>query len=328
MSWNEWRRRLAEGTEPSAEHIDRVHRRIRAGTEPATAILRAGAPDAGNFAVARVHARLRAGQRQPSRARPLLGGAFALAIAAALLVVVLPGPIAPAEPATIELATGTIALSDIVGVTGAGRGTARGVGASWTIDWQGGELGVAVVPHAGAQVEIRTAEASVRVIGTRFVVTSDALGTRVSVTEGKVAVGCADGTANEIVGGEAEECLPVTSTGLLARAIAQSERGDAPAEVLETLDRGLAVDGDADVDAELLAARIDPLLALGRTDEARAAADLYLRDVAAPRADEIGHVAGRLALAAGDCAAAIRHLASRTDTTPDEAAWLDRCAGR
>lgn len=331
MSWNLWRRRLAEGTEPDDATVRRVRARIDATLAPTTALLRATAPEPSDVQVARVHARLR---RLPATARPrpvwplVAGPALALALGAALLVA--RAPEAPPALRTVALAglSGPVALSDIVEVTPSGEGTAHGADRAWTVAWEAGTLGVAVVPRQSAQVEIDTREARVRVIGTRFTVDRDALGTRVVVTEGRVAVDCADGASHELIAGGDAECLPTTDAGLLGRALAQSGRGDAPDAILATLDRGLAVSSDPEVGAELRAAEIDPLLALGRTADARDAAEQYLSLADAPRADEIRRVAGRLALLAGDCASAARYLGDREDLSSDESAWLARCGAR
>jgi hypothetical protein len=336
MSWTEWRRRLARQSEPTPEQLGRVKSRLDAQLH-STASLLANGGEPTPFQLARVRARL-----QPSAvpARPLFRPALAVPLLAAALALVAVGSgrffATPEQPTTVALAgtSGALALSNLVEVTPAGDGTANGTGREWKVDWRSGSIDVAVVPKAGAQVEIDTVDATVRVIGTKFTVERDALGTRVAVRDGKVAVECRDGSSSaELVAGRGVECLPATRAGLLARAIAQSKRQDPPAAILATIDRGLdrQADGASDADAlrgELLANRLEPLLALGMTSEARQTADEYLALPNGPRAVDVHRIAARLAIAAGDCASALPHLEALPALADDEAAWADRCRTR
>jgi hypothetical protein len=86
------------------------------------------------------------------------------------------------------------------------------------LEWEQGTLKVEVEPERGIDLAVHTREAEVRVVGTRFSVTRDALGTGVVVTHGHVAVLCADGEKALLGAGEARVCPPTHAAGLLGRA--------------------------------------------------------------------------------------------------------------
>jgi hypothetical protein len=68
------------------------------------------------------------------------------------------------------------------------------------------------------------------------------------------------------------------------------------------------------------------LLRTGRAAEARSAAEAALTGAGPDRAEELHRAAGRLALAAGDCSAALPHLRALAAPTPDEVAHAENCA--
>jgi hypothetical protein len=116
----------------------------------------------------------------------------------------------------------------------------------------------------------------------------------------------------------------LTAATWLARANAGLAAGD-PQGALDATHAGMPL-ADAAIAGELLAVQADAWLALGQPSEARAAAEAYLAQANRPRATEMRHLAGDLALTAGDCAAAERWLSDLGDLSASEAAHLARCA--
>jgi hypothetical protein len=196
-----------------------------------------------------------------------------------------------------------------------GTGTVGGSSGSPEIAWDSGTIHVEVTPNQGLHLAVRTREAEVRVIGTGFTVTRNALGTHVEVRHGIVEVDCGDEGTVRLTVGEERTCLPRTAAGLLGRARALREASAPEGEVLESLDRGLA---EADVqDAvrdELQSSRIRSLFALGRRTEVLDAARGYLAREKSVRRTEVERLAVATARAEGGCEAAAPWLPATSAT--------------
>jgi len=232
-----------------------------------------------------------------------VGGGALLAAAVALFVL---WPAARVDRALNH--AGGLALGPRVQVIADGEGHADGSVDNLELSWFSGTLGVEVEPNRGVRLSVQTPEGSVRVVGTGFAVTRDALGTAVSVRHGKVAVTCTHGGSHMLEAGGSALCLPTTAPGALARVLALRE-SVTPSALQAELDAALALpDATGPVSAELRALRAGALLSAG--DEAAALAEaeatLALPDVT--RADELHRLAARLRVRAGDCAGALPHL--------------------
>ena len=226
--------------------------------------------------VARFRRRLR---RAPRRRHPLAlvgGGAVAGALAACVLVLLLPERALHPQPLS-TLAHAELRATDHVQLDYAGRGELVGDAEAPRIHWESGRLTARVTPNRGVDLQVLTPEATVRVVGTVFSVERDLLGTRVQVQRGKVSVTCAGGQELLLVGGDEGECLPRTAAGLLARARALQEAGGADLRVLASLDAGLDRQSTPAVRAELRWVRAEHLAAMGLHDDARSEARAALR---------------------------------------------------
>ncbi len=271
----------------------------------------------------------------PRRRAPLLLAALGVAGALAALLATSRALSPTAAPATVALAAETPTLLPVggdVSLVYTGRGALGGGVVRPRIAWEAGELAVEVVPERGVDLVVETPEGTATVVGTGFTVTRDALGTRIAVRHGTVAVRCRDGREARLGAEDALLCLPVRAAGMLARARALETAGADPADVLQALDAGLRLEPDGGpVRAELAARRIGTLAALGRDEEASAAADAWLASGETLRRDEVRALAARLALRRGDCPAALAALAAGSapldagatialaDCTPDPA---------
>lgn len=262
------------------------------------------------------------------------GGGLATLAAAGFAWVALqsPPPVPPAPLArTLESADGwtSEALMNEVSLSFSGNGAVSGTTESPRIDWERGTVNVEVQPNRGIHLTVETREAEVRVVGTGFSVSRDALGTRVEVLHGKVAVTCTTGESVTLEGGAGHTCLPSSPAALLGRARAQDAAGADPAEVLATLERGLALASPGPVQDELRVRRIEALVAAGRVDHALTAAREYLDAGAALRRTEVRRIAANLGYRAGGCAAAradLVALGGAPDATPEDRARLSACA--
>jgi ferric-dicitrate binding protein FerR (iron transport regulator) len=281
--------------------------------------------------VTRVRRRLDAPRRPVVDGRRMRGFAGLLALVAltALFAAVrLPAPDATRLSARLEaheLREDT--LTPAVGVSYQGSGDVSGTDRAPTIRWETGGLHVAVTPGAGVALSVETAEAVVRVVGTVFDVTRDALGTRVDVTRGHVVVACTRGAPQDLYPGDTTTCLPARPLGLLGRARALAEAGAPSNDVLATLTLGLSEAGPGDDAArdELTALEVAALARAGRRAEARRVADGLLAAGAGVRRGAVARIAGQIALDAEGCAAALPYLEaipSPERTADDEAARL------
>lgn len=260
-------------------------------------------------------------------------GVGALAAAAAVAVAVLqPAPSAPPAPLTLTLQSvdgwRSESIDSDVSLSFSGNGEVAGTTRAPRIDWDRGTLNVEVVPNKGVDLSVATREAQVRVVGTGFTVTRDALGTHVAVLHGKVAITCTTGESGLYEAGASLTCLPTSPAALLGRARALDGRGAPPEEVLATLDRGLSLAGSGPVAEELQVRRIEALADAEQPGEALAAARAYLDSGAELRRVEVLRMAATLSWSAGGCARAradLEALAADADATPEDRARLSAC---
>lgn len=256
--------------------------------------------------------------RPPARAPrgPMVALAAAAVAAGMLLLAREPAP----RPVEGPLTTG--ALTGAVRVEVDGEGRVSGTEADLRLAWEAGALGVEVTPDQGVRLAVRTAEATVEVVGTGFRVERDALGTRVEVRHGRVRVTCDDGPVAELGVDEAARCRPVTAAGRLGRLRALQARGEPlGTELAEALARPDAVGPVRD---ELRAVQLDLMVAAG--DPGALALAEALAEAGGPRALDARRVAARLA---PDCARARPHLAALAAADAlgaDAPAWA-RCGG-
>jgi hypothetical protein len=270
--------------------------------------------------VARRLARTRAAARVPPRRRvaPWAVGGSALAATTLLLVRFWSDPgsdEAPAGAGNLDSEHIWAARNlDGVDLTYRGAGAVAGTDRSPRIDWQRGTLNVEVTPGLGLDVRVQTREAQIRVVGTGFTVTRDALGTRVDVRHGVVETACGDEPAVRLVQGESASCAPTSAAGLLGRAQALQTAGAEPAAIADAVDRGLRLCTFADpVGAELGALQLQLLAEAGRTAEALETAHRLLEAGGGARTAEIVALAAALAAEAGGCEAAAPWLGERAD---------------
>lgn len=291
-------------------------------------------PEPDDRAATRVRRRVRATLAE--RAEPRRGWvpwtlAGACAAAAVALVVLRPPPPQPLDlEIASEQASQAITLSEHVRLAAQGRGHAAGTDRAPRVQWDQGSLSVDVDPGQGVDLMVSTDEATVRVVGTSFVVERSALGTQVSVQRGVVQVNCASGSESRLTAGDGVECVPVRPPTLLGRARALSARGDPPEAVLEALDAAERPDNPAALAGEILALRVDTLRHAGRDAEALAAAQRYLDAGYTPRRQEVRRIAASLSFARGGCAEALPLLreAAADGGAPEDTQALAACEAR
>jgi hypothetical protein len=237
----------------------------------------------------------------PARARSgrhiAMVSALGAAVAALLLLGLLAWPQAPA-PLGLELASSeTTSIEALPGLvleydgTGFVGGDTRSV---W-LTWDQGRVLVDLEPESLDRLVIRTREATVTVLGTRFEVSRDAMGTHVSVTRGLVEVRCADAQVSHLRGGEQGQCEPVAPAALLGMARTLQRRGAPPERILEILDRAeAAAEPGAPMLGECIVIRLELLVAEGRLKEALEVSRRYLDAGQTARAAEIESFAGAL----------------------------------
>jgi len=261
-----------------------------------------------------------------------VGTLGALAAAAVAVVALWPSPPAPPTPVTLALQSPdgwrSESIDADVSLSFSGNGEVAGTTRAPRIDWERGTLNVEVVPNKGVDLSVATREAQVRVIGTGFTVTRDALGTHVAVLHGKVAVTCTTGESGLFEAGASQTCLPTSPAALLGRARALEGRGAPATEVLATLDRALSAAASGPVAEELQVRRIEALAAADRPGEALSAARAYLASAAELRRIEVLRMAATLSWSAGGCDRAradLASLAAAPDATPEDRARLSAC---
>jgi ferric-dicitrate binding protein FerR (iron transport regulator) len=215
------------------------------------------------------------------------------------------------------------AIGDGVRLRSRGAGVVSGTERAPRVEWTAGTVEVEVEPGRGIAMVVVTREAEVRVVGTVFAVTRDALGTRVIVSRGSVTVSCVGGGNHALVPGQQTHCMPTTAPGMLGRAQELKRSGAGPAEVLATVDAALP-SASGPFLGELLALRAEALLALDRHAEAVAAADDYLAR-GGPRVEDLLQIAVSGALADGGCAAALPYLLALEERGEGDPEQLERC---
>jgi len=248
--------------------------------------------------------RLRDPAPSPRRSPWAAGVAFALAAAALAAGGWALRPPADAPIAATGLQAGRVSLSDDVALLVDGEGAVSGSTLAPRVAWERGMVAVEVTPGAGIDLQLETREAHVQVVGTRFEVRRDALGTRVEVQKGEVAVRCGDGPAAPLPAPQSRTCWPLSPGGLLGRALALEADGAPAAERLATVEAGLA-GAEGAVGRELEVMHIHLLTEVGRTAEARGPL-LRVLDTGSPqRRDELLLLAEAMArseLPTGGCA--------------------------
>jgi hypothetical protein len=220
--------------------------------------------------------------------------------------------------------------TSLVSLAYKGEGTLTGTERVPVIEWRSGTLRVEVEPGRGIRLRVRTAEGRIDVMGTGFTVVRDAMGTSVSVSHGRVAVACDDGTSFPLDMDETGTCLPTSPAALLGRALALVESGAPPDVVLASVDRGVAAGPAGAILAELEVVRMQVLAGSGRWDEAYAAAGRWLAGGAPERRTDVLHLSARYAMQAGGCAEArpvLEALRSGGLAASPELVQLADCAG-
>jgi hypothetical protein len=190
-----------------------------------------------------------------------------------------------------------------VDVSYVGRGEVTGTNRNPVIFWEVGRLTTCLTPGRGMHLVVETPDGRAEVHGTCFQVERDALGTRVTVTEGRVEVTCAGGTPGMLDPGASRECRPTRPAALLARARALKDRGDNDG-ALATLDDALARSTAGDpARGEILALAFDLRVARDELPAALEAARTYLAEEYEPRradmADAVPRLAGKLGESTG-----------------------------
>lgn len=266
----------------------------------------------------------------PGRGWWIGGGALALLLGALAWwgSALSPSPPVPPQPLALSSpeAVSSVALAEGVDADLRGEGEAVAAGGRLTVRWQVGQLTLRA-PDAHQTIEVITGEGRLSTEhGTLFVERS-ALGSRFEVRAGAGMLRCEGAPAVSIEAGAGDLCLPTTAAGWRARALALSKAGASPTEVLDALDAGLArVEAADPLQAELEAARVQPLLDLGRAQDALEAAERYLAGPPRPRTQALRRVAASIALRHGDCARALGHLQALEAPTEDERRWIEVCA--
>lgn len=258
----------------------------------------------------------------PPRRSPWALGLPAVA-AAALALFALRGP---PQPVSGPLVSGE--LTRHVALQVDGEGQAAGDTETLDLRWTVGTLDVEVEPDRGVHLQVLTDEATVRVIGTGFRVTRDALGTAIHVRHGRVEAACRGGVAKVLEVGQTLTCAPISPAGQLGRLRRLQEAGAPPEQILAEAERALS-GADGTVGSELRSVELDALLALDRKDEALVLAQ-RLSAEKGPRTLDHHRVAARLLLGRPghpDCAGALPHLRALAEAgrLEDDAPWLSIC---
>ncbi len=270
-------------------------------------------------------------QRPRARGRPLVWGAatMGLAIAAAALLLVMPTEKPPPMPLAMDLslhASGDV-VEPVEGVrlTLSGTGQLGGTTAHPELDWSRGQVHVSVEPGSLDGLTVRTGEGEVRITGTVFSVDRTALGTRVSVERGSVAVACEMGDQHALQAGDEQVCLPTSAGGMLGRAQALEQAGAAAGDVLAALDAGLAMSAGPAVVTELQFRRAVVLRQQGDLSGAWQQVSTALANGGGVRRDALRRFAAEVALTIRDCSGAEPYL----DTVVEDAVYqplVDACS--
>ncbi len=315
-------------TEPSPFRVRRVRRRLATG-DPDPAVIRRllhALPEPLEGAEARIRARLAHPAPAPSRLAPVLGLAAVAAAAAVILALGLlphaPEPLAVALSSDAAWSQAEPAPAVSLGFRGRGRVT--GDEHAPRVLWESGTLAVKVEPGRGVALVVETREAEVRVVGTAFSVTRDALGTRVQVDHGRVVLRCLGAAEQPLDAGGDATCRRTTPATLLTRARVLESQGAPADEVLRIAEAALALDAAPELLPEIAVVRIRALASLGHSGEALAAAERYLEiGMGDPgRRIEIRRLAAGLAWTTGGCVGALPHLERLATDAPDAGALV------
>ena len=290
--------RLARANEPAPGAVERVVERVLAGErDPVAGALLDALPLPSEDGVDRLVARAIRPARAPT-ARP-----SRLALAAAVLVglvavfagVRVLGSRAAALDARLESEIArTYDGIPRVDVTYVGRGEVAGTRRNPVIFWEVGRLTMCLTPKRGIHLVVETPDGRAEVHGTCFVVERSALGTRVTVTEGRVEVTCAGSAPGMLDPGGSRDCRPTRPAALLARARALEDRGDNDG-ALSTLDDALARSTAGDpARGEILALQFDIRVARDDLPAALQAARAYLAEGYEPRRADMADAVPRL----------------------------------
>ena len=204
-----------------------------------------------------------------------------------------------------------------------GSGRITGTAEAPVVLWDKGSLHLELTPNQGVDLQVRTREASVLVLGTVFDVDRDVLGTTVSVTRGSVQVNCTQGPSASLNAGEQHTCLPVSAAASASRL--QSLQNKDSQTRRDEIARAMTLeDAQGAVLSELLALRLE----LNAQDQDWSAVQLdalaYL-EIGGPREVEIRTLAAQLQQRAGDCTG-VRALLSGVDKLSDrEQSVLNTC---
>ncbi len=251
-------------------------------------------------------------RRRPARRYQL---SLALASAASLALLLAVGLPRLLTPQSQQLATQLDTQDDTPSVArfegvylayNGGFGELGGTTSTPEIRWMSGRLDVEVEPDRGIALSVRTREAQVKVVGTRFAVIRDGFDTRVEVNRGQVEVTCTDEEPRLLEAGEALSCMSDSPALILHRAQTLRSQGASPEEVLAAIERGLErTEPGGAIWSNLTVLRMQCLADAGGTERALAEAHAYLDAAHARRRDEVLRLA--LLLAPDSCSLAMEH---------------------
>ena len=284
--------------------------------------------------VAAVKLRLRQTEQRPAGAGRWalwpVGVGGLVAAAAALWLALLPAP--EPVPQQLDLVSSQWTSEQVhqdVQLQFEGRGQLDAVGKSHDIEWREGRLKVSVTPKQDIQLDVRTPEAVVSVVGTVFEVHRDLTGTTVSVERGQVAVRCGDAPAAPLVPSDGSAFCETTSPeGRAALARARRESGDLDG-ALAISAKGLSVAAPGSyAAAELHWNRSLAFTAQEDWPAALSSAEALLSTDQASFATDGRHAAALAGRMASGCAAAeghLRWLAEAGSASPTELAHHADC---
>lgn len=312
------------------EPIDRALRQYRVDTEPSPEDL-----TRYDHLITRKAAGLR------ERGSPAMGFSWwvpvaAVAAAAALAVAVWPegqpavGPVTGEAP--LQLAVNApegerVQATEHVSFDVKGEVAVSGTAGAPRLDLTSGNILVSVEPGEGIDLRVHTPDGEVRVLGTVFEVSRDAMGTHVNVQRGKVWVSCADGQTHTLTIDQDALCLPGTPLGMHNRADALMGADD-PEGAAKAASAGLGMSPDALTRSELLGLRMDARARAGDTVGALEDARAYLDGAEQSRRTHVLRQAARLSAPEG-CDAARPYLeALMADGQGDQEPELMRACGQ
>ena len=309
--------RFGRETAPDEPGVQRLRELLAAEqqADERTAAMLRELPSPDGYAELRVRSRVRATLHGPRRSR---APAWMAATGLAVLVVGLGLALRDDPPVQGEVAGGSTQPLPGLQLAAAGVGELGGTESEPRVEWTSGRLDVAVDPGAGLELSVVTTEATVRVVGTVFSVERNGLGTHVAVEQGRVAVDCADGGRHDLRLGQEAMCIPVTASGLLARARALQGLGDHEGAVLAARG-GMAKAAAGPIAVELRLVDAQALAGAGRRDEARRATEGLLASGAAHRQADSLRLAIRLAGPDASCSSLEPRLEALTELEPTPA---------